>query len=519
MSDIIKLLGIELQDISLFLLIATVICFVLISLISRLVANVLPFKNHHRLIWVIDVLLLPSAILVFNLLVTKIVGTVSQEHIADVDAVTTALLWLIGAWLLNRGLHLFVWKAVFINLTGTECPGLLRNLISIVIYLLAVYGVLTFVFKHPVTGLVVSTGIVAGVLGLSLKSVLSDLFAGLALTIERPYKMGDWIEISDGTIGRVIDIGWRTTRLLSFNNSVFIVPNEHAINSVIHNYDMPEQTYATWFSVSVDSDVSPRLVQQLLLEAALNCKSVLDDPVPAIRVSDATGQPFQYLVWVYFKDYLSQWAGKSDLFESIQTYLSQAGISPSAVKYEIASGEAKTCVVEELGMWEHLRRVDIFQPLSDEEIKEIAGFCESQVFLEGQTLIREDEAGSSLFVIVSGIVAVLKQDDKDQNQEIELARLGVGNFVGEMSLLTGEPRTATIKAITPVTAIEVTKEGMQPLLEAQPDLTNKLAVIMAKRRFRTKEMIESRGTQHASELMLAYARDVLKKIKSFFSLS
>lgn len=519
MSNLIKLLGIELQEISLFLLITTIICFVLISLISRLIVNILPLKNHHRLIWVIDVLLLPSAILVFNLLVTKMIGTDSQALIADIDAVTAALLWLIGAWLLNRGLQLFVWKAVFINLTGTECPGLLRNLISIVIYLLAVYGILTFVFKHPVTGLVVSTGIVAGVLGLSLQSVLSDLFAGLALTIERPYKIGDWIEFKDGTIGKVIDVGWRTTRLLSFNNSVFIVPNKHAVNSVIHNYDMPEQTYATWFNVSVESNISPRLVQQLLLEAALNCKSVLDDPLPAIRVSDATGQPFKYLVWVYFKDYTSQWAGKSDLFETMQTYLSKSGISPSAVKYEIASGEAKACVVEELGLWQYLRRVDIFQPLSDEEVKEIAGFSESQIFMEGQVLIREGEAGSSLFVIISGIVAVLKQDDKDQDQEIELARLGVGNFVGEMSLLTGEPRAATVRAITPVTAIEVTKEGMHPLLKAQPDLSNKLAVMMAKRRFRTKEMIESRGTQHASELMLAYARDVLKKIKSFFSLS
>ncbi len=517
MSDLIKLLGIELQDISLFLLITTVICFVLISLISRLIANILPFKNHHRLIWVIDVLLLPSAILVFNLLLTKIIGT-EQELITDIEAVTAALLWLIGAWLLNRGLQLFVWKTVFINLTGAECPGLLRNLISIFIYLLAVYAILTFVFKHPVTGLVVSTGIVAGVLGLSLQSVLSDLFAGLALTIERPYKIGDWIELKDGTIGKVIDIGWRTTRLLSFNNSVFIVPNKHVINSVIHNYDMPDQIYSTWFNVSVDSNISPRLVQQLLLEAALNCKSVLDDPVPAIRISDATGQPFKYLIWVYFKDYTSQWAGKSDLFETIQTYLSQRGISPSAVKYEIASREAETCVVEELGMWEYLRRVDIFQPLSDEEVKEVAGFCESQIFLEDQALIREGEAGSSLFVIISGVVAVLKQDDKDQDQEIELARLGVGNFVGEMSLLTGEPRSATVKAVTPVTAIEVTKEGLQPLLEAKPDLSNKLAVIMAKRRFRTKEMIESRGAQHASELMLAYARDVLKKIKSFFSL-
>lgn len=516
MSELIKLLGIELHDISLFLLLTTAICFILICLISRLLGGILAIRHHQRLVWAIDLVLLPLAIFLLDLLAARFISPESEGLIRSFDLVSAALLWLVGAWLMTRGLELFVWTSLFINLTGAECPRLLRTLVAGAIYVLALYGILTFVFKHPVTGLLVSTGIIAGVLGLSLQSVLSDLFAGLAITIERPYKIGDWIELKDGTIGQVMDINWRSTRLLSFNNSLFIVPNDHIVNSVIHNFDLPQKLYSTWFYLSVASDASPRLVQQLLMEAALNCKSVIKDPLPIVRLSDATGQPYKYMVWIYFREYITHWGGLSDLYETILSHLAKSGISPAAVKYEIASREAPMLDIKAPNISEYLRGIEIFQPLSDAEVEQMAAFCEIKDFREGTPIIHEGDEGSSLFVIVSGMVSILKKDDKDQ--EIELARLANGNVVGEISLLTGEPRMATVQAITPLTVVEVPKKSLEPLLKAKPQLGNQLAVIMAKRRFQTKELMESRGVQHASELMLAYAKEMVKKIRAFFSL-
>ena len=104
--------------------------------------------------------------------------------------------------------------------------------------------------------------------------------------IDKPYNIGDWIEFEDGTIGQVVDITWRSTRILSWNASLYVVPNKKAAHITVHNYSWPTKTYGYWFNVSVSSEISPLVVRQLLLEAALKCKQVADEPVPNIYLSD-----------------------------------------------------------------------------------------------------------------------------------------------------------------------------------------------------------------------------------------
>jgi len=516
MSELFKLIGIELQDISVLLFFATAIGFLLIILACRMIGRIVPFKQHRKIVWMLDIVLLPTLILSIGLLLNKVIGFEVRDFSQDLRVLTTTLLWLVGAWLLTRGLELFLWTTGFKKATGSEPPRLLRGLVTIAIYVLAFYGILTFVFERPVTGLLVSTGIIAGVLGLAMQNVLSDLFAGLAITIENPYSLGDWIELKDGKIGRVLDISWRSTRLLSWNNSIYVVPNNVAASSIIHNYDLPDKRYAYWFYVSVDSEISLNIVRHLLLEAALSCKSVLKNPLPTVRVGDVTSQPFTYMVYVYFVDFPSHWAAKSDLFSCIQSSLARSGISPSAIKYEIATREAPIAEVKEPTIGEYLHRVPIFQTLSENEIEELASSCEIQSFDTGEMLIREGDSDSSLFVISSGVVSIVKKDSKGQH--IELSRLGNSECFGEMSLLTGEPRSATAKAITYVEAIKVPKEALGMLFNMKPELSKELADIMATRRAQTEGLIDSKDMRSDSRSIKAYAKEVLSKIRSFFSL-
>ena len=516
MSEIFKLIGVELQDISVLLFFATAIGFLLIILACRLVGRIVPFRQHRKIVWMLDIVLLPTLILSVGLFLNKVIGFEAADFSKDLRVLTATLLWLVGAWLLTRGLELFLWSTGFKKATGSEPPRLLRGLVTIAIYVLAFYGILTFVFERPVTGLLVSTGIVAGVLGLAMQNVLSDLFAGLAITIENPYSLGDWIELKDGTIGRVLDISWRSTRLLSWNNSIYVVPNNVAASSIIHNYDLPDKRYAYWFYVSVDSEIPLNMVRQLLLEAALSCKSVLKNPLPTVRIGDVTSQPFTYMVYVYFVDFPSHWAAKSDLFSCIQSSLARSGISPSAIKYEIATRKAPTLEVKEPTIEEYLHRVPIFQTLSENEIEGLARSCKIRSFETGEILIREGNPDSSLFVISSGVVSIIKNDGK--GQYIELSRLGNSECFGEMSLLTGEPRSATAKAITYVEAITVPKEALAELFTMKPDLSNELAEIMATRRAQTEGLIDSKNMQSASRSIKGYAKEVLLKIRSFFSL-
>ena len=512
MPELIKHLGVELRDPMLWLVVAAAIVIILIIFASRFVGRVVSFKSHPKVVWATDIVFIPLFIISILFILKKVVGPEVKTLIHVIELIGASLLWLIGAWLLKRGLELFLWTTAFKKATGSESPLLIRSLVAAIIYFLAFYGIWTSVFHRPVTGLLVSTGIVAAALGLALQSVLSDFFSGLAITMENPYRVGDWIELKDGTLGQVADITWRSTRILSLNNSIYVVPNTVAAKSIIHNYNMPDKIYAYWVHVSIDSDIPPDIVLQLLMEASLTCKSVLKYPSPIVRISDVTSQPFKYMVYVYFEDYPSYRPGRSDLFSSISSCLSRAGISPTAVKYEIATREARIAEVQELTLSERLRGINIFQPLSDDDIETIAGSCQIQTFRSGEIVIEKGDTDNSLFVISSGVVSILR--DEDRGRHIELARLGANDCFGEMSLLTGEPRTATVKALTNVEAINVPKEGLEPVLKAKPELSDKLAEIMAERRVMTEGFLDSRSRQVTPTLMQAY----VTKIRSFFGL-
>jgi len=504
----------ELKDPWLWLYVAVAGLLLFIIIAGRFIVQIAPFKNHKKVIWGLDIILIPSIVITLGYITKRIIGPDYEAIVQNIELATASILWLAGAWLVTRGLKIFLWTATFKEQTGAESPLLIRSLVAAAIYAVALYGIWTSVFDREVTGILVSTGIIAAVLGLALQSVLSDLFSGLAITIESPYHVGDWIEMENGIIGRVTDITWRSTRVLSWNNSIYVIPNRVAASSILHNYNMPEKPYAYWTHISVDSDIPPSTVLQLLTEAALTCRSVLTSSAPAVRISDATSQPFKYMVYVYFQDYPSHWAGRSDLYAAIESRLAKAGISPAAVKYDIDTREAPAGEMRKLSVVEHLKEIDIFRPLTDEDIELIADSCEMKSFNTEDMIIQRNNTDTSLYIISSGVVSVLGTDD--WGRFMEIARLGTSDCFGEMSLLTGEPRSASIKALTSVEAISVPKEALEPVLQAKPELSDKLAHVMADRRHMTEVFIDSRSRQAASTMP---AKSYVTRIRTFFGLS
>jgi len=204
--------------------------------------------------------------------------------------------------------------------------------------------------------------------------------------------------------------------------------------------------------------------------------------------------------------------GKVICSQALLSYLSKAGISPAAVKYEIDMREAPVEEVRKLSALEHLRETNIFKPLSEGDIETIASSSEIKTFHPGEMVIQKDDTDNSLFIISSGVVSILEKESG--GQQMEIARLGTNECFGEMSLLTGEPRSAMVKALTSVEVINVPKEALEPVLKAKPELSDKLAQIMADRRARTEAFIDSRRRGHFPETTKSY----VTRIRSFFGL-
>jgi CRP-like cAMP-binding protein len=164
-------------------------------------------------------------------------------------------------------------------------------------------------------------------------------------------------------------------------------------------------------------------------------------------------------------------------------------------------------------------RIDIFQEPDDEVIRELAAASMRRLFDGGEVLVREDEEGDSLFVIERGAVRVAKSDPEQGGKSIDLAVLDEGAFFGEMSLLTGEPRTATITAREHCGVLILSRDALAPLLAADPRIAESLSRALAARRQDTAATFEDRRAQQLDEAVTDDEKTILRRIRSFFSLA
>ncbi len=488
--------------------------FAVYWIVTRLIRKRIEHESTKTLILLLDVVAYPAFFITLQIGVSDFAGARAPA----VRQTLWALLTITVAWLVVRILRRFVWIRHFKRSYGSEAPRILQHLVSGALYLSAIGIIFVVVFEGSISGVLVSTGVIVGVVGLALQNVLGDLFSGITITLEKPYGVGDWVSLPDGSLGEVTDITWQATYLTSFNNSRLVVPNSYALQNVIHNYSRPSKLYAIWINVSVDRSYEPSVVRRLLLEAALTCDAVLEKPTPMVNVADATGNPIRYMVYVNFKDYLSHFTGRNDLYMNIYTVLSRAGISTASEKYEVSTEPAEERTLRMPTLREEVRNAEIFSVLSEEQIDLLTGYTTYHTYHPGETIVSHGSEDNSLLIITSGVVQVFKSNEK--GKEIEIARLGAGDFIGEMSLLTGERRSATVRALVQVTLIQVTKEGLEPILKAEPALSDSFAQVMLERQLSQKQFLESmkRSKKATSDFVSDYLESFVRRIKRFFRL-
>lgn len=191
--------------------------------------------REKHLFWLLELAFLPLLITFSATILTSMLdlpeASIWANRIQEVKGVVLALIF---AYLGNSALSLFIWDGLLSRYKDT-LPGIVRNLAAFIIYTAAVYATLAYVFQQPVTGLLVSSGIVLGVLGLAFQATLADIISGIALAIGRPFAVGDWVETQKGVIGKVETIDWRSTTLRTFLETTHVIPNNKIANAGVHN--------------------------------------------------------------------------------------------------------------------------------------------------------------------------------------------------------------------------------------------------------------------------------------------
>ncbi len=435
-------------------------------------------------------------------------------------------IWLSAAHFLNRLFVVFFWDGFVQRTLGTPVPRLLRDLLTLVIYLIAVTGIIGLVFQKDVTAFWAASGALGIVLGLALQNMILDIFTGLAVNIDRPFKIGDWIKVhgSDPVVGKIIEVNWRTTRLESEINNEIILPNRVLGTAVVTNYYAPTQASRHETMFCIDFSLPTERVRRILLagvKAAMGKrKELLEDPSPSVIVNMINPTGIEYKVRYFMTPWSSMAPGmaRNIVTSSILEHLKLAGIEPAYPKQDIFYAENPQEIIDARSLDERskmLSKLVLFEQLEEHEIKDLAADMNLRDFSSKEKLIAQGDAGESMFILSEGLLEVFINTN-GADQEIRVGQISPGEFFGEMSLLTGEPRTATIVAATDVVAHEITKDNMTKILTQRPEIAEVISKVVAHRRVLNSQALADASPEERIEEAESLARQIMGKMKTFF---
>lgn len=416
-----------------------------------------------------------------------------------------------------RGSVIFL-EALFQRSRGEAPPSLLESVVAVLLY-----GIGGGVIAHRWLGLelgpfLAGSAVVGAVVGLALQETLGNLFAGLALHTEAPFQVGDWVRLGERE-GRVEQVSWRAMRLRTWYGDTLTIPNNEAARHSILNFSQPRQPHSRAVTIGVNYHTPPNKVISVLSNL-LDQIPLPSEPAPVIRVVGYHDFTIQYEIRYFLSDYDEYRQIEGEIYRLIWYHFRRHGIAiPFPIRdvylHQADGGEGPREQAE-TRLMRALRGIDLFRPLSDEELRLAASGFRQLHYAAGERLIEEGGTGEGFFVIDRGEVEVSKQIGAKRRT---LARLMEGQFFGEMALLTGEPRSATVVALTDVDVFTIDKTGFHDVLVKNPAIAVDISAILSERQ---EALIQAKGdvtarfeaVQSAGELR----QRILDKIRSYFGL-
>jgi small-conductance mechanosensitive channel len=435
--------------------------------------------------------------------------------------------WILGsaiglsvAWLLVRLIDVCFW-AVLEKRLQSPVPRLLRDIGAGIVFLIAGITIVSLVFRQSVTGLWATSGVVGLVVGLAVRNMIADVFSGIALNIDRPFKIGDWVEVHPRSIepkrGCVAEISWRSTRIRTTDNTMVILPNSLVSSIVVVNLSAPETRSRFELTFCLEFGIPTERAMRILTAGVKAAPGLLTDPPPKVLVNHVTQWGVEYKVryWLEPKE-VSPRQGRHRVTASILEHLYHAGITLAYPKQDLFLSRMPSRQLDRgRDRSEIIRRIELFSHVPLEDIRQLAAESHERRFLAGDVIVEKDRPGDSMFVVVEGLLDVCTTAEATQ-ERVKVVEIEPGQFFGEMSLLTGAPRAATVLAVTDAIVYEIGKDTIDQILAKRPELAQEFAQTVARRQ---EELHRAGRLPIATPLPdhPTLTRQILERMKSFFS--
>ena len=428
---------------------------------------------------------------------------------------------------LGRGLFVLVVDGIFAGRLARPLPRIFRDIVQSLVYT-AVVLVTLRLSGVELGSLLATSALLTAVIGLSLQDTLGNLFAGISIQMQRPFEVGDFIQFDPDPrlIGRVIEINWRATTVLTNDEMEVIVPNGTLAKAPIRNYTKPSPLSRRSVDVTCGYDVAPERVRETILTALAGIPDVLAEPAPSVLAWHFGQSGIDYLVRYFTADFAVRDVTDSAVRERIWYAFRRADIAIPFPRREIyvhdpAKDEHKTSrAPREAEVVDRLREVDFLAVLPKETLARLATMTHSKVYAPRETVIRQGDPGDTMFLIVRGEVGVIvgRTGVGATTSVAEVARLRVGGLFGEMSLMTGEPRAATIQAVSETELVVVGKDAFSAILAEAPELVAQMTRVLVERQEELESHLAARAARPKREVIEERTSALLSRVKSFFQM-
>ncbi|HWE52603.1 MAG TPA: mechanosensitive ion channel family protein [Bryobacteraceae bacterium] len=438
------------------------------------------------------------------------------------------LTWLAGAWVLMRMIRVFFWQRRPKHLSG-PAPMLMRHTVNILILAIATAGIAKTIFNQPLTGFWATSSVVGIVLGIALRGIIADFFSGIAIELDPPFRIGDYVELrmgGDPVIGQVTEVNWRATQIVprDSTNTVF-VPNSLlssiAVNNVYRPLGMTRFELFLWFEPGIAHD---RVVRILMSSARATAGIEHDNPPLEVVASKYTPSGVEYIVRYFVPQALSPTGARDRLMTSIMDQAIKAGLDISFPHQDVAYERKPKPVSDRLEIKiGFLERNSFFRSCRPEELKSIAAHMHTRQYPSGARVVNYGEAGDSMYLVSEGLMEVSVPNGTEHSTSplrsgAVVGKLLAGDFFGEMSLLTDEPFSATVSSVTDTVVYQIRRQHIRELMQNRPEILDGMTHVAAERRLRNENAALALESDAPSEEHQNLKTLILAKIHSLFSL-
>lgn len=405
-------------------------------------------------------------------------------------------------------------KTIYRNAGQAEISSLLKTVLSVIVYIVAFFIIFQSAFpKVELTALFTGSTIVGIVVGLALQDTLGNLFAGLALQADQPFQVGDVVMLPGRGEGVVEAVSWRGVKIRTFQNKLLVVSNSVLGKELIEVAPKDNLNAKLVFFNTLYTH-SPAKTIQIVRDAVRQVENVSPKMRPVVRIRNLAADGIDWEVKYWLEDYRLQHDTDALIRQRIWYAFQREHIHfayPTRTLYmeqkpeEVPAEEVFNTTAE------RLNNVSIFAPLDDEEIERLANASISRVYAPGEAVVRAGQEGNSMYVITRGTVKV-QIPENDYKKTINTLR--ENDFFGEMSLLTGEPRSATVIATEESEVLRIDKSGIKPIFESNPRLVEAVSELVEERRLlltKTADEAEEAGADPKK-------KGVIRSIRKFFGI-